>query len=65
MLETFFLSFVVVVFAILGMAVGVLFGRRPLREGGCGDIDATGVCGVCGSDPRAGQPRIPYEGTLS
>lgn len=65
MLETFFLSFVVVVFAILGMAVGVLFGRRPLREGSCGDIDATGVCGVCGSDPRAGEPRIRNEGTLS
>ncbi len=65
MLETFVLSFAVVVLAILGMGVGLFFGRQPLREGGCGDIDATGVCGICGSDPRAEEPRSRNERILS
>ncbi len=52
-METFILGFLVVVVSILGMAVGVVFGRRPLREGGCGDIDGTGVCSLCGSDSEA------------
>ena len=43
-METFILGFVVVIFAILGMAIGVLFGRPPLKEGGCGNIDGTGAC---------------------
>lgn len=50
-METFVLSFLGVVLAILGMAVGILFGRRPLREGGCGSVDGTGVCAVCGDTP--------------
>ena len=44
---------------------GLFFGRQPLREGGCGDIDATGVCGICGSDPRAEEPRSRNERILS
>jgi len=64
-METFFLGFVVVILAILGMAVGVLFGRRPLREGGCGDIEGTGICGVCGGDPGAGEPHARNGGPQS
>jgi len=64
-METFVLGFVIVVLAIIGMAVGVIFGRPPLKEGGCGNIDGTGVCGVCGGDAGAGQPRARNGGTLS
>jgi len=56
-METVVLSFLVVVFAILGMAVGVLSGRRPLREGGCGDIDGTETCAVCRETPARGKQR--------
>jgi len=53
MLKTFLLGFVIVVLAIIGMATGVLFGRNPLREGGCGNVDGTGTCSVCGGEPGA------------
>jgi hypothetical protein len=42
-MATFLLSFVVIVLAVLGMAVGVLAGWRPLG-GGCGGADCAG-CG--------------------
>ena len=42
-MATFLLSFVVIVLAVLGMAVGVLVGRRPLGDG-CGGADCAG-CG--------------------
>ncbi|MBT5266593.1 MAG: hypothetical protein HOL85_17290 [Rhodospirillaceae bacterium] len=45
----FVLTLVVVMLSILGMAVGVLFGRRPLREGGCGNLNGIAVCDVCGA----------------
>ncbi len=53
MLKTFILAFVIVGLAILGMATGVLSGRRPLREGGCGNVKETGTCGVCRHEPSA------------
>ncbi|NQU56884.1 MAG: hypothetical protein HQ513_06585 [Rhodospirillales bacterium] len=64
-MQTFVLGFVVVILAILGMAIGVLFGRRPLKEGGCGNIDGTGVCGVCGGDIGDALPRNKNGGSLS
>jgi len=49
-MEIFLFTFLVLCLAILGMALGVLAGRRPL-EGGCGRSDCAdraGVgCGVC------------------
>lgn len=44
-MEILALSFVVVSLSILGMAVGVLAGRGPLREGGCGKECGTDGCG--------------------
>ena len=56
----FVISFIVIVLAILGMAVGALAGRGPLR-GSCGGI-ANGdckktACGLCEHPADAGSVR--------
>lgn len=33
--------------AVAGMAVGVIFGRRPL-SGSCGGLNESGNCSLCG-----------------
>ncbi len=53
-MEIFVLSFFVVSLAVLGMAVGVLAGRRPIM-GGCGGVDRADVTGIgCGACGRKG-----------
>ncbi len=56
-MEIFLLTFVIVLLAVLGMAVGALAGRQPLR-GGCGAPDCAGGgdlgCGACGGGGRDG-----------
>lgn len=51
----FFTTFIVIVIAVLGMAIGVLLGR-PAIKGSCGglnQIGLTGSCsGVCSSEER-------------
>ena len=42
----FVLSFVVVGLAVLGLAVGLLLGRGPLR-GSCGGNAVVRICGLC------------------
>lgn len=47
MLTVWLLSAAVFALALLGMAVGVLFGRAPL-SGSCGGLARSGLeCGVC------------------
>lgn len=57
-MEIFIFTFLFMVIALLGMAVGVFFGRRPI-SGGCGNDDRTrgaGIgCGVCGVENRRGR----------
>lgn len=55
------MSFVLVTVAVLGMAVGVLWGRRPLttscgRFNGVASLDT--VCAGCGRDGKR-EPRLP------
>ena len=64
-METFILGFAVTVLAILGMAVGVLFGRPPLREGGCGDVKNIEGCGCCRHAIGASSSRVRNGGILS
>ena len=50
----FLLAAVVFGLVVLGMAVGVLMGREPIK-GSCGGMGALGVdtaCELCGGDPR-------------
>ena len=54
-MQTFLLSFVVLVLCVTGMAIGVLFGRSPIR-GSCGGIGGGESCTVC-TRPCAGERR--------
>ena len=62
---TFILTFLVVSIAILGMAVGLFAGRRPI-QGGCGGKDreiGAGIgCGACGVEGRDGNLSALREG---
>ncbi len=46
---------------VAGMAIGVLFGRRPIA-GSCGGLGALGIdaeCEICGGDPaRCDAPQV-------
>ena len=37
--------------AIAGMAIGVIFNRKPL-SGSCGGLNQDGSCTLCGDDPN-------------
>jgi uncharacterized protein len=49
------LAFVLMLVIVAGMAVGVMFGRKPIA-GSCGGMKALGMnveCEICGGDPQA------------
>ncbi|MGY8782602.1 MAG: (Na+)-NQR maturation NqrM [Fidelibacterota bacterium] len=48
----FFLGILILSIAIAGMAVGVIFNKKPL-SGSCGGLNNNGICALCGSDPEA------------
>ena len=52
---TMLLSFLLMLLIVGGMAVGVMFGRKPIA-GSCGGMKALGMnmqCEICGGDPSA------------
>ena len=55
-MATLLVSFLVFLAVIGAMAVGVMFGREPIK-GSCGGINAlqggSGDCPVCGGQPQA------------
>lgn len=56
---TMLLSFLVMLIVVGAMAVGVMFGRRPIA-GSCGGMKALGMnvqCEICGGDPNACENR--------
>ena len=59
---TFFLSFLVIGLAVVGMSVGVLFGRAPIK-GSCGGIGNGGSCTSC-TRPCASERRRRARTTL-
>ncbi len=55
---TVLLAFLVTLTIISVMAVGVIFGRKPIT-GSCGGMKALGMqmeCEVCGGDPERCEP---------
>lgn len=51
---TFILVFVVISLVMLGMSVGVLAGRSPIK-GSCGGLNQfgeEGACEICGGNPK-------------
>ena len=53
-MQTMMLSFMVLILIVVGMAVGVLMGRKPIA-GSCGGMTALGMdvaCDVCKGDPE-------------
>lgn len=51
-MTTMLLAFAVIALIITGMAVGVLFGRKPIT-GSCGGMSAIGMvsdCDICGGN---------------
>ena len=50
----FLISFLVMALVIVGMAVGVMAGKGPIK-GSCGGMGALGIdtaCDICGGDPK-------------
>lgn len=45
-MSTLIASFIVIALAVAAMALGVLFGRAPIR-GSCGGIGGNGSCAAC------------------
>ena len=53
-MSLFLISVVVMAVVMAGMAVGVIFGRPPIK-GSCGGMGALGIdtsCEICGGDPQ-------------
>ncbi len=45
-MEIFLISFFVMVIALLGMGIGLLFGRQGIK-GSCGGLNQVEECGIC------------------
>lgn len=53
-MTTLLFSFLFMMLLVGGMAVGVMFGRKPIA-GSCGGMKALGMnmeCEICGGDPN-------------
>ena len=62
-MTTILLSIVIALLVFAGMAIGLMFGRQPIK-GSCGGMSAMaggGSCAVCGDDPA----KCPDTGTPS
>tara|TARA_B100001778_G_C18149501_1_gene433154 strand:- start:34 stop:264 length:231 start_codon:yes stop_codon:yes gene_type:complete len=46
-----FLGVFILILAITGMSIGVIFNRKPL-SGSCGGLSSDGACSICGNDPN-------------
>lgn len=51
---TFLLALGLVIFLITAMAIGVLFGRKPIAGtcGGLNNMGTGGACEICGGNPN-------------
>lgn len=52
-MSTIIATFIILLLVVAGMAIGVLFGRSPIK-GSCGGLNNAGIdgpCEVCGGNP--------------
>lgn len=59
-MATMIATFLLLIAVVAGMAVGVMFGRKPLK-GSCGGLNNAGVdssCSVCGGNPAKCDEKI-------
>jgi len=60
-MTTLLLAFGAMLIIIGGMAVGVMFGRQPIK-GSCGGMGAVGIdaeCEICGGNPARCETQTP------
>lgn len=60
-MTTLLLAFGAMLIIIGGMAVGVIFGRQPIK-GSCGGMSAVGIdaeCEICGGNPARCESQPP------
>lgn len=63
-MTTLLLAFGAMLTIIAGMAVGVIFGRQPIK-GSCGGMSAVGIdaeCEICGGNPARCESNVPELG---
>jgi hypothetical protein len=63
-MTTLILAFFLMLILVAAMAVGVLFGRKPI-SGSCGGMKALGMnmeCEICGGNPSACDAESPKPG---
>lgn len=54
-MSTLIATFVILLLVVAGMAIGVLFGRSPIK-GSCGGLNNVGIdgtCELCGGKPAS------------
>jgi len=62
-MTTLLLAFGAMLIIIGGMAVGVMFGRQPIK-GSCGGMSAVGIdaeCEICGGNPARCDAQSPAD----
>ena len=59
-----FLGVLVLIIAIAGMSVGVIFNRKPL-SGSCGGLSSTGSCSICGNNTEKCENKVETETSLT
>ncbi len=52
-MTTFLATFAILFLVVAGMAVGVIFGREPIKGscGGMNQVTGSGSCDLCGGNP--------------
>ena len=62
-MTTIVLAFALMLLLVAAMAVGVMFGRKPI-SGSCGGMKALGMnmeCEICGGDPNQCDSDLPQQ----
>ena len=54
----YLLSFVIFGLVVVGLGLGVMFGRQPI-QGTCGGLNNPAGCGACGRKPGKGPDACP------